>query len=129
MRSVQVEASLSVADVLRLPGRRIDVTLDPLIKEARDRQRRRRRRFFLLAALAVGVAIAENIGFRPGGGSGPPSGPAAAQPAQIPHQAGWYVGSSRVETTGCSRCVQTATWASTVPYLDKSGDFPQRTIV
>jgi hypothetical protein len=38
------------------------------------------------------------------------------------------VGEARVATPGCARCVQTASWASTIPYLDKPNDFPQRTM-
>jgi hypothetical protein len=102
---------------------------DPLIQEARDRHRRRRRRL-LLAALVLAVAVAAYGGFRwRGGGPGTaPSGAAGARPAALPHQPGWYVGGARVATPGCVRCVQSASWASTIPYLDKPNDFPQRTM-
>jgi hypothetical protein len=102
---------------------------DPLIQEARDRHRRRRRRL-LWAALVLAIAVAAYGGFRwRGGGPGPtPPGAAGARPAGLPHQPGWYVGEARVATPGCVRCVQIASWASTIPYLDKPGDFPQRTM-
>jgi hypothetical protein len=100
---------------------------DPLIQEARDRHRRRRRRL-LWAALVLATAVAAYGGFRGrGGGPGPtPPGAAGARPAGL--QPGWYVGEARVATPGCVRCVQIASWASTIPYLDKPGDFPQRTM-
>jgi hypothetical protein len=119
---------LSGADILRLPGRE-PVVADPLIREARDRQWRRRRRLFLIAVLLFFAAVAIYGGFRPGGGASPPSGLTALHPAEMPHQAGWYVGASRVATPGCKDCVQLASWASTVPYLDQPGDFPQHTMV
>jgi hypothetical protein len=103
---------------------------DPLIQEAHDRHRRRRRRLLLLVALVLAVAVAAYGGFH-WRGSGPgtaPSGSAGARPAGLPHQPGWYVGEARVATPGCARCVQTASWASTIPYLDKPNDFPQRTM-
>jgi len=121
---------------LTLMHKAISITLprqrphaDPLIQEARDRHRRRRRRL-LLIALVLAVAVAAYGGFRwRGGGPGPaPSGAAGAPPAGVPHQPGWYVGEARVATPGCVRCVQSASWASTIPYLDKPGDFPQRTM-
>lgn len=52
----------------------------------------------------------------------------AAPPAQLPRTVGWHVGAARVATPGCARCVQTASWASTIPYRDRPIDFPQRTI-
>ena len=121
---------------LTLMHKAISITLlrqrphaDPLIQEARDRHRRRRRRL-LLIALVLAVAVAAYGGFRwRGGGPGPaPSGAAGAPPAGVPHQRGWYVGEARVATPGCVRCVQIASWASTIPYLGKPGDFPQRTM-
>ena len=39
------------------------------------------------------------------------------QEAHDRHQPGWYVGEARVATPGCVRCVQIASWASTIPYL------------
>lgn len=52
----------------------------------------------------------------------------AVAPAALPDRPGWHVGGARVATPGCARCVQTASWASTIRYRDKPGDFPQRTI-
>jgi hypothetical protein len=51
-----------------------------------------------------------------------------APPALLPPRPGWHVGAVRVATPGCSQCVETASWASTIPYRDRPGDFPQRTI-
>lgn len=47
--------------------------------------------------------------------------PVAAPPARLA-PAGWHVGSARV--TGCAGCVQTESWASTVPYRDAPNQLP-----
>jgi hypothetical protein len=51
-----------------------------------------------------------------------------APPATLPHGPGWHAGGARVPTPGCARCLQTESWASTIPYRDRPIDFPQRTI-
>jgi hypothetical protein len=51
-----------------------------------------------------------------------------ASPAMLPQRPGWQVGGVRVPTQGCARCVQTESWASTIPYRDRPMDFPQHTI-
>lgn len=107
------------------------IASDPLIEEARDRQRRRRRRWLLVLLLGVAVAAIAYGGFqfgRGGGGASSRIAASAARPAGLPRQPGWYVGQARVFPAGCSQCVQTGSWASTIPYLDRNGDFPQRTI-
>jgi hypothetical protein len=67
-----LEIVMRSAIALPLPHRQPEFGLDPLIKEARDRQRRRRRRW-LLVALVVLFASGMTYGrLRPGGGSNPP---------------------------------------------------------
>jgi hypothetical protein len=51
-----------------------------------------------------------------------------APPAHLPPSPGWHVGAAHVSTPGCSRCLQTESWASTIAYRDRPVDFPQRTI-
>jgi len=48
----------------------------------------------------------------------------AAPPAALPYAAGWQVGSARIATAGCARCVQTESWASTVHYADPPNQLP-----
>jgi hypothetical protein len=50
-----------------------------------------------------------------------------APPAQLPAAHGWHVGGART-AVGCPGCVQTDSWAATVPYRDGPNDFPQRTM-
>jgi hypothetical protein len=45
-------------------------------------------------------------------------------PAQLPNLPGWHVGSARLADAGCARCVQTESWASTVPYRDAPNQLP-----
>lgn len=59
--------------VLRLPGRLLDIGLDPVIGAARERQRRRRRRIVLAAFLVGASAIATYGSFRGGGGGRTPA--------------------------------------------------------
>jgi hypothetical protein len=47
--------------------------------------------------------------------------PVTAPPARLP-PAGWHVGSARV--SGCAGCVQTESWASTIPYRDPANQLP-----
>jgi len=47
-----------------------------------------------------------------------------APPAWFPQNAGWQLGSARLEAAGCSRCVQTESWASTVRYADPPNQLP-----
>jgi hypothetical protein len=47
-----------------------------------------------------------------------------AAPAQLPKPPGWHVGSARLQDAGCTRCVQTESWASTVPYRDPPNQLP-----
>ena len=49
--------------------------------------------------------------------------PATAPPARLPAH-GWYAGSARLADAGCARCVQTESWASTVPYRDPANQLP-----
>ena len=115
---------------LRVPTWRPRIAADPLIKEARERQRRRRG-WFILALLFIATALAIYGGFGPGkngGAGGTPARISASQPAEMPRADGWHVGSARVATPGCAHCVQTASWASTIPYRDKPNDFPVRTM-
>jgi hypothetical protein len=133
--SIRMDLRMNVSGnpgALRLPWLRRGVGGEPIIGEARDRQRRRRRRMLLIALLLV-VAVAVSYGgFRLGGGGSAGLGrlaAASARPAELPRQPGWYVGHARVASPGCSHCVQTASWASTIPYRDKANDFPQRTMV
>jgi hypothetical protein len=44
----------------------------------------------------------------------------------MPRGAGWQVGSVRLEgaASGCARCVQTESWASSVRYLDPPNQIP-----
>lgn len=53
---------------------------------------------------------------------------AIAPPAAFPHARGWHVGAARIRSTGCTRCVQVDSWASTVRYRDPPNDVPQRTM-
>ncbi len=48
----------------------------------------------------------------------------AAPPAVLPGGAGWHVGVARIAAAGCPRCVQTASWASSVPYADPPNQLP-----
>lgn len=47
-----------------------------------------------------------------------------AAPAEIPGGAGWSVGATRITHAGCSRCVQTESWAATIPYADTPDQIP-----
>ena len=49
---------------------------------------------------------------------------AAVVPALLPAGHGWHVGSARIDTVGCPRCVQTDSWASTLRYADPPNQFP-----
>jgi hypothetical protein len=53
-----------------------------------------------------------------GGGAGD------VAPAQLPKPSGWHTGSARLKDAGCPRCVQTESWASTVPYRDPPNQLP-----
>ena len=115
-------------NTVRLPWRTRERGVDPIIKEARDRQRRRRRGM-LIAMLVLAAATYGGWRWESGGGSAPARvATSSARPAALSHEPGWYVGAARVPTPGCRGCVQTASWASTVPYLDRPNDFPQRTM-
>jgi hypothetical protein len=48
----------------------------------------------------------------------------AVLPALLPAGHGWQVGTARVATPGCVRCVQTESWASTLAYVDPPNQFP-----
>lgn len=48
----------------------------------------------------------------------------AAPPARLPAGAGWHVGAARLAAAGCPRCVQTESWASSVPYADPPNQLP-----
>jgi hypothetical protein len=52
----------------------------------------------------------------------------AAPPAILQREGGWHTGSARLDATGCGACVQTDSWASTVPYRDAPNDFPHLTM-
>jgi hypothetical protein len=47
--------------------------------------------------------------------------PVTAPSARLP-RVGWHVGSARV--SGCAGCVQTESWASTIPYRDPANQLP-----
>src|SRR5512146_892467 len=49
--------------------------------------------------------------------------PVTAPPARLP-PSGWHVGSTRVARAGCRGCVQTESWASTIPYRDPANQLP-----
>jgi hypothetical protein len=49
--------------------------------------------------------------------------PVTAPPARLP-AAGWHVGSARLSGAGCAGCVQTASWAATIPYRDAASELP-----
>jgi len=49
---------------------------------------------------------------------------ALAAPAQLPKGPGWHVGTARLGDAGCARCVQTESWAATVPYRDPPNQLP-----
>jgi hypothetical protein len=51
-----------------------------------------------------------------------------APPAQLRTGGGWHVGAARLPDAGCARCLQTESWASTIPYRDQPNDFPERTM-
>ena len=51
-----------------------------------------------------------------------------APPAAMPREPGWHVGAAHVTPPGCPRCVQTASWASTVRYRDAPNDLPHKTM-
>jgi hypothetical protein len=64
---------MTVARVGAILGRsrqRHEVGLDPLIKEARDRQWRRRRRFAIMLVLIAAVAVGVDREWQPGSGGG-----------------------------------------------------------
>ena len=48
----------------------------------------------------------------------------AAPPAFFPYVAGWHLGSTRLDSASCPRCVQTESWASTVRYADPPNQIP-----
>jgi hypothetical protein len=51
-----------------------------------------------------------------------------APPAALPHARGWHVGTARIASQSCARCVQVDSWGATVPYRDAPNDFPHRTM-
>jgi hypothetical protein len=67
------------------------------------------------AASVTGVLALAGVGAGAGG---------FAAPAQLPKPPGWHVGSARLQDAGCARCVQTESWASTVPYRDPPNQLP-----
>jgi hypothetical protein len=126
-------SAFPLADRRKLTWRRwrIGPAFEPLIEEARDRQRRRRRRLILTVFVLAAAVAAAYGGFRLSGGGGGLGGPgvSAAAPAELPRQPLWFVGQAPVPQAGCSRCVQTASWASTIPYEDSPNDFPVQTML
>jgi hypothetical protein len=50
-----------------------------------------------------------------------------APAALLPHTDGWNGGAARIETAGCSRCVQVDSWAATVRYRDAPNNVPWKT--
>lgn len=78
MNTTRLRASFAI------PSHAPELALDPLIKEARDRQHRRRRRLLLLlAALLVAAGVASYGAFRPGGGGPGPAHPPVLTPQGI----------------------------------------------
>ena len=51
-------------------------------------------------------------------------GASIAPPARLPERGAWSVGSARLPTAGCARCIQTESWASTTPYADPPNQLP-----
>ena len=51
-----------------------------------------------------------------------------APPAALPRLPGWHVGTARVASRSCPRCVQVDSWGSTVRYRDAPNDFPHKTM-
>ncbi len=51
-----------------------------------------------------------------------------APPVALPRLPGWHLGTARISSAGCRRCVQVDSWAATVAYRDAPNDFPQRTM-
>jgi hypothetical protein len=80
-------------------------------------QSRSGRTYTLAKRVTAALAIAQSSRVTP-----------AAPPAILQRQGGWQTGSARLDTSGCGACVQTASWASTVPYRDGPNDFPQQTM-
>lgn len=50
-----------------------------------------------------------------------------APAAVLPHTGGWNGGAARIQSVGCSRCVQVDSWAATVRYRDAPNDVPWKT--
>lgn len=48
----------------------------------------------------------------------------AAPPALLPAHAGWSAGAARIVAAGCPRCIQTESWASSIPYADPPNQLP-----
>jgi len=69
-----------------------------------------------LVVVPVGLVAAAVVGGASAAGSAPP--------AKLPPSPGWHVGSTRLEYAGCARCVQTESWASTIPYRDPPNQLP-----
>jgi hypothetical protein len=53
---------------------------------------------------------------------------AVAPPAALPRGHGWHVGTARIASASCPRCVQVDSWGSTIRYRDAPNDFPHRTM-
>ena len=51
-----------------------------------------------------------------------------APPAALPPLSGWHVGSARIASGSCPRCVQVDSWGATVRYRDAPNDFPHKTM-
>lgn len=64
---------MRLSATLPLPWRRRELGVDPLIEEARDRQRRRRRRWLLITAVVLVASLVSYGRFRSDGGGPPPS--------------------------------------------------------
>jgi hypothetical protein len=106
------------------------IGFEPIIGEARERQRRRRRRTSLLVLGAILVALVSYGHLPPwrGGASVSATHSSSPQAAQLPQESGWNGGSTRIYNKSCPRCVQFDSWAATVPYRDAANDFPQKTM-
>jgi hypothetical protein len=49
----------------------------------------------------------------------------AAPPAELRRGDAWHVGTARLDAAaGCPRCVQTESWAATIPYADPPNQLP-----
>jgi hypothetical protein len=47
-----------------------------------------------------------------------------APPARLPAGSGWLTSATRIINPGCTGCIQTESWASTVPYRDPPNQLP-----